>query len=100
MSLFIKKNQYTVEKRGMETDAAVLPVPAGDATKIEWPLNRSVIRFFWWIIVIALATLAFRVAYLNIIKGAEYRAAAERNSLRQLVIPAPRGIIYDRFGTP
>ncbi|OGI14098.1 MAG: penicillin-binding protein 2 [Candidatus Moranbacteria bacterium RIFCSPHIGHO2_01_FULL_54_31] len=100
MSLFIKKNQYTVEKRGMEIDDAVLTVTAGDAAKIEWPLNRSVIRFFWWIIVIALATLAFRVAYLNIIKGAEYRAAAERNSLRQLVIPAPRGIIYDRFGTP
>ncbi|OGI19606.1 MAG: penicillin-binding protein 2 [Candidatus Moranbacteria bacterium RIFCSPLOWO2_02_FULL_48_19] len=98
MALFVRKNKYTVLKRGMEIDDAVLTMTESDAAKIEWPLNRRVIRFFWWLSVIALLGLALRVAYLNIIKGAEYQEAAERNSLRELVIPAPRGIIYDRFG--
>ena len=98
MALFVRKNKYTVLKLGMEIDDAVLTMTESDAAKIEWPLNRRVIRFFWWLSVIALLGLALRVAYLNIIKGAEYQEAAERNSLRELVIPAPRGIIYDRFG--
>ncbi|MDP3957481.1 MAG: penicillin-binding protein 2 [bacterium] len=82
----------------MEIDDAVLTMTERDAAKIEWPLNRSVIRFFWWFSVIAILGLTLRVAYLNIIKGAQYQEVAERNSLRELVIPAPRGIIYDRFG--
>lgn len=98
MALFVRKNKYTVLKRGMEIDDAVLTVTESDAAKIEWPLNRGVIRFFWWLSVIALLGLSSRVAYLNIIKGAEYQEAAQRNSLRAIVIPAPRGIIYDRFG--
>lgn len=98
MFLFIGKNEYTVEKRGMEIDDAVLTVTESDAAKIEWPLARGVIRFFWMVAVVVLILLASRVAYLNVIKGADYREAAARNSLRALVIPAPRGIIYDRFG--
>lgn len=98
MFLFIGKNEYTVEKRGMEIDDAVLTVTESDAAKIEWPLARGVIRFFWMVAVVVLILLASRVAYLNVIEGADYREAAARNSLRALVIPAPRGIIYDRFG--
>lgn len=98
MPLFIGKNRYMVERRGMEIDDAVLTVTESDAAKIEWPLDRGVIRFFLWAAVAVLILLAVRVAYLNVVKGAEYREAAQRNSLRALVIPAPRGIIYDRFG--
>lgn len=87
-----------MEKRGMEIDDAVLTVTENDAAKIEWPLQRTVIRFFWWMAVIVFLALALRTAYLNVILGAEYRQAAENNSLRSLIIPAPRGIIYDRFG--
>ncbi len=85
-------------KRGMEIDDAVLTVTESDAAKIEWPLSRRSIRFFWWFAVAAFAVLALRVVYLSIIKGTQYQEAAARNSLRELVVPAPRGIIYDRFG--
>jgi len=98
MALFVRKNKYTVEKRGMEIDDAVLTVTESDADKIEWPLNRAFMRYFWWLILVAFLGLTFRVVFLNILKGAEYQEAAARNSLRKLVIPAPRGIIYDRFG--
>lgn len=82
----------------MEIDDAVLTVTESDAAKIEWPLRRAVIRSFWGMAVIALSVLAVRIAYLNVILGAKYQQTAEENSLRSLVIPAPRGIIYDRFG--
>ncbi len=98
MFFFGRKNEYTMEKRGMEIDDAVLTVTESDAAKIEWPLRRAVIRSFWGMAVIALSVLAVRIAYLNVILGAKYQQTAEENSLRSLVIPAPRGIIYDRFG--
>lgn len=100
MRLFVNQKKFLHKKGSMEIDDAVLTVTQEDAAKIEWPLNRAILGFFFVAMGIALAVLGGRVAYLNIIKGTEYREAALRNSLRALVIPAPRGIIYDRFGKP
>jgi len=98
MPLFVKKNQY---RRGsMEIDDAVLTITERDADRIEWPLKRSISGIFLWGMLLVLGVLGARTLYLSVIKGAEYQEAARRNSLRQLVIPAPRGIIYDRFGVP
>jgi penicillin-binding protein 2 len=98
MFLFVRKNKYLVKKRGMEIEDAVLTITERDAAKIEWPLNRAVMKFFFAAAIIMLLALASRAVYLSIIKGAYYREMARENSLRSLVIPAPRGIIYDRFG--
>ncbi|PJA85247.1 MAG: penicillin-binding protein 2 [Candidatus Moranbacteria bacterium CG_4_9_14_3_um_filter_45_14] len=98
MPLFVKKNKYKLERRGMEIDDAVLTMTENGADKIEWPLNRFFTNLFWWFMIGIFCILFSRVIYLNIFKGAEYQEIAERNSLRAIVIPAPRGIIYDRFG--
>jgi penicillin-binding protein 2 len=82
----------------MEIDDAVLTITERDAARIEWPLTRSVARFFFFGMLASFMVLGFRLVYLNVIKGQQYQEAAERNSLRQIVMPAPRGIIYDRFG--
>lgn len=42
--------------------------------------------------------LAGRLWYLQIIKGEELRRKAENNRVRIVEVPAPRGIIYDRYG--
>ena len=47
---------------------------------------------------LVLGIFVVRLIDLEIIKGDEYRAVAEGNSLRQQNILAPRGIIYDSFG--
>jgi penicillin-binding protein 2 len=96
MKLFVRKNEY----RGgsMEIDDAVLTVTEEGAAKIEWPLNRSVLKLLFVFGTIGLTVLAGRVFFLSVIKGVEYQEKAARNSLRQIVVPAPRGIIYDRFG--
>lgn len=84
----------------MEIDDAVLTITEQEADRIEWPLNRTASRFFFVVMLSVLSVLAARVFYLSVIKSAEYQEAARRNSLRALTIPAPRGIIYDRFGVP
>ncbi|MGK2848921.1 MAG: penicillin-binding protein 2 [Minisyncoccota bacterium] len=98
MRLFQKKI-FFMKKRGMEIDDAVLTITESDITKIEWSLRRSPMRFYWILSIILFVVLAGRVVQLNVIQGSLYRETAERNSVRSLVIPAPRGIIYDRFGT-
>ncbi len=57
-------------------------------------------RFMWASIVllIALSGLLFRLWYIQIYKGDYYREVSERNRVRKIEIPAPRGIIFDRNG--
>ncbi|MBI2439437.1 MAG: penicillin-binding protein 2 [Candidatus Moranbacteria bacterium] len=98
MALFSRRNTYSVKRHEVEIEDAVLTLTESDAAKIEWPLRRGTINFFWWFGCCIFVLLAARVMYLDVVKGEEYREAAKRNSLRALVIPASRGIVYDRFG--
>lgn len=50
------------------------------------------------LVVVIFLTLGGRAGYLQIAKGAEYRALAERNRVRETTIQAPRGSIVDRHG--
>lgn len=83
-----------------EIDDAVLTLTQQDAARLEWPLRRTYGRWFLFLICLVLLICAGRLAYLNVIQGGEYQLMAERNSLRSRALVAPRGIIYDRFGTP
>jgi penicillin-binding protein 2 len=47
-----------------------------------------------------LATLVARLFYLQVMEGAEYRAAAANNTVREVVEPAVRGLILDQAGRP
>ena len=47
------------------------------------------------LVVLALLTAAFR---LQVLRGEEHAARSERNRLRAIPIPAPRGAILDRYG--
>jgi penicillin-binding protein 2 len=42
--------------------------------------------------------LAARLVYLQIIRGEYYSALAARNRIRSVAVPAPRGVVRDRFG--
>lgn len=44
--------------------------------------------------------LAARLGYLQLVQGEEYQAQAADNVIRTEILPAPRGIIYDRKGRP
>ncbi|MFA6254522.1 MAG: penicillin-binding protein 2 [Patescibacteria group bacterium] len=52
----------------------------------------------WWLIIILVGILALvgRTAYLQLVKGDDFRAIAEGNRIRIRDIKAARGVIYDR----
>lgn len=83
-----------------EIDDAVLTLTEKDTARLEWPLDRRRSTYFFVLGVLLLGIFTGRLVYLNLVRGGEYQAMAERNSLRSLVLVAPRGIIYDRFGEP
>ena len=45
------------------------------------------------------AIIFFRLWYLQVLSGDKYRAQANNNRIRDVVVPAPRGDIVDRNGT-
>lgn len=94
--MFRKKSSYS----GGEIDDAVLTVTQREAARIEWPLNRSWARTYFFLGMAVIVLLFGRGAYLNVAQGEKYRAIAEQNSIRRVPLPTPRGIIYDRFGVP
>lgn len=57
-------------------------------------------RFMWASIVLlfCISGLLFRLWYLQIYRGDYYQEISERNRVRKIEIPAPRGIIFDRNG--
>ena len=83
-----------------EIDDAVLTITEKDAAKIEQSLDRRFAGRYFLVGLFVLVVLFGRALYLNIFEGERYRGIAERQSVRMIPIPAPRGIIYDRFGEP
>lgn len=52
------------------------------------------------LVISLLGTLLARLYYLQIMEGAEYRAAAVNNTVREVVEPAVRGLVVDQAGRP
>ncbi len=82
----------------MEIDDAVLTITEKDAARLEVPINRSGASWFRVLFAIILFLLGARVFFLNVVEGAYYRDVAVRNSARSVLLPAPRGLIFDRYG--
>ncbi len=51
------------------------------------------------LVVVILAVLSVRLYRVQIGEGSTYRLLADRNRLRRVEMPAPRGVIYDQRGT-
>lgn len=94
MKLFGYSSQY----RGMEIDDAVLTITEKDAARLEAPLHRGLARWFRILCAIVLVLLGARVFFLNVVKGGYYQDVAVRNSVRNVLLSAPRGLIFDRYG--
>ena len=83
-----------------EIDDAVLTITQKEAARIEWPVNRRFLGGYFLAVAAMLLAIFGRVFYMDVVKGATYRDMAERNSIRQVPLPAARGIIYDVSGKP
>ena len=56
------------------------------------------IRIFYLIFAILFVTLAGGVTYRQVLLGPKYRELEKRQNLRRILIPGPRGNIFDREG--
>ncbi len=63
---------------------------------LSTPLKRS--RLVWTLIEIAFAGLIFFYWKIQVLDYRKYWAQAEANRTREIVLPAPRGILTDRTG--
>ena len=52
------------------------------------------------LLILMMGVIVARLFYLQMIRGSYYRDLSDNNRTRTKVIPAPRGIIYDRNGKP
>ncbi|QQR77826.1 MAG: penicillin-binding protein 2 [Candidatus Moraniibacteriota bacterium] len=94
MNIFGSSSRY----RGMEIDDAVLTITEKDAARLEAPLHRGLARWFRIFFATILVLLGARVFFLNVVRGAYYQDVAVRNSVRNVLLSAPRGLIFDRYG--
>ncbi|MBF0459462.1 MAG: penicillin-binding protein 2 [Nitrospirae bacterium] len=53
-----------------------------------------------FVVILMFFILGMRIYQLQILKGNEYREAANSNKIRVIALPAARGIIYDRNSVP
>ena len=53
-----------------------------------------------YLVIAVFLLIVIRLWQLQILQGNEYRKSSEANRLRVITIPAPRGIIFDRNGSP
>lgn len=60
--------------------------------------QRSFVRVGVIVGALVFGVLTLRLGYLQLYRGAYYGALAEGNRIRHVAIPAPRGIITDRYG--
>ena len=56
------------------------------------------LRLFYLIFGLLFAVLTAMLAFRQLVKGGEYRDEEKRQNLRRILIPGPRGNIYDREG--
>ena len=82
----------------IELEDYLFSVSEEESSRIEFPLEKRKLGFFWAIILVFLFILGVRIFYLNVMKGNYYSEIANGNSIRSVPIKAPRGRILDRFG--
>lgn len=66
----------------------------------EVPVRRKVFAGFIMLAAALMGVMIARVLYIGVFRHNFYSARAERNVTAAAVLPAPRGIITDRFGKP
>src|SRR3989338_121740 len=74
-----------------------IPLPQ-DKNFVGTRLTNQIAHYFFIALLLVFVLIFFRLFYLQIIKGREYRAAAEGNRQKIIQIFAERGLIFDANG--
>lgn len=98
----MREKKYTIKNpyASTEINDAVLTLSEPDRARIEWPLRKTVFKSLVFLSFVVLFLFTGRFLYLNVYQGFSYQEMSYRNSIRSVIIPAPRGFILDQFGAP
>ncbi len=91
-------NNKSSKEEKIETDDIFIKSDISGIT-IKSAQSPKKILFLIVIFCFVFILLAVRLFFIQVVNGASYRALADNNKTRSRIIPAPRGIIYDRNGT-
>ena len=61
---------------------------------------RARLRFIQVLMILMLGVLCVRLYVIQVVRGERYAEIAENQRRRRLPIPAPRGVIFDRYNRP
>ena len=61
-------------------------------------MSKTRLMVFYLVLFLAFGLIVGRLVWLQLIKGADYRAAADNNRIKVERLEADRGVIYDRQG--
>lgn len=85
-------------KKEIYLEEAVLDDLSQGLEIVEKPLSEKLFKVMGGVTLFLVFVFFLRLGYLVIYQGKEYQLRAFANSGQQVVVRAPRGIIYDRFG--
>ena len=68
--------------------------------RLEKPISPKSFYFFGFIGLCVALIFLLKISLLQIVDGEAYRERSENNKLKQILLVAPRGIIYSRDGVP
>jgi len=86
------------KEQELSFEEAIFDQWAGDLKRLELPLARGVFWLLGFLGLILIFIVLGRVFYLTIVSGDFYQNRAALNINKELVVPAYRGLIADRFG--
>jgi cell division protein FtsI/penicillin-binding protein 2 len=66
--------------------------------RLEKPISSRAFSIFYLVCFLIIFIFIFKVGSLQIVNGSDYRERSENNKLKQILIFAPRGIIFSRNG--
>jgi penicillin-binding protein 2 len=85
-------------RKGVEIDDSIMTATQKEEAIIEVPIKKTGLAAIWYLIIFLILMLSARVFYLDFFQGAYYEEISKGNRIRSIVIKAPRGTIYDKFG--
>jgi len=68
--------------------------------RLEKPISKKAFSIFSFVCLLLVVVFLIKLGSLQVVHGSEYKDRSENNKLKQILIVAPRGIIYGRDGEP
>ena len=96
----LKKLKFSKPKRDFYLEEAVLDDFAKDLDLIELPLSEKAFQLVKFLVLVGISVVIGKIILLGIVKADFYQNRAMLNAAEQTILPAERGIIFDKFDKP